>query len=233
MPPISASGLSLANHSAKPSAVTSSRYAARAPASSGPVTAANARCRRRRRPDPAQGPAEATSTAAVTCSRCRWPMTGCPYRAKITSPCSVTLNRPSTDAWRLGKDRAPGRAAAAAERAAAAVEQHEPDAVARRPARQALLHVEQPQRGADHAQLLGGVGVAEHHLQAPPGAGQPARDRLKRDDRRRARRRRAPGRRRSRTAGPRRAPAARPGRHSPASSCTAAMSSAEVVKLTT
>ncbi len=28
-------------------------------------------------------------------------MTGCPYLAKMTSPCSVTLNRPSTDpgAW--------------------------------------------------------------------------------------------------------------------------------------
>ena len=44
---------------------------------------------------------EASSTAEVTCSRCRSPIAGLPYRAKITSPCSVTLSRPSTEpgAW--------------------------------------------------------------------------------------------------------------------------------------
>ena len=44
---------------------------------------------------------EASSTAEVTCSRCRRAITGWPYRAKITSPCSVTLNRSATEpgAW--------------------------------------------------------------------------------------------------------------------------------------
>ena len=40
---------------------------------------------------------EASSTADVTCSRCRRPIECLPYRAKITSPCSVTLSRPDTD----------------------------------------------------------------------------------------------------------------------------------------
>ena len=37
-----------------------------------------------------RGEADVSSTAAATCSRCRSAITGLPYLAKITSPCSVT-----------------------------------------------------------------------------------------------------------------------------------------------
>ena len=91
------------------------------------------------RPAPGRTPrwpgcaAEATSTAEVTCSRWRCAIVGWPYRAKITSPCSVTLNRPST-APAAGPARRGRRPAAAAEGAAPAVEQRQRDAVRRRPA---------------------------------------------------------------------------------------------------
>src|SRR3984885_14430172 len=74
-------------------------------------------------------------------------MTGLAYRAKITSPCSVTLNRPSTEpgAW--------------------AREQGQPYRVVGGPPDELLLHVEQAQAGADRAEFLGRVGVAEHDLE--------------------------------------------------------------------
>ena len=113
-------------------------------------------------------------------------------------------------ARRLGQHRAAGRAAAAAERAAAAVEQGQPYRVVGRPAGQLALHVEQPQGRADRAELLGRVGVAEHDLQPPAVRGQPLPDRLQLQHLVQH-----PGgvvqvRRRSRTAGPRPAPAGWP-----------------------
>ena len=81
-------------------------------------------------------------------------------------------------AGRLGQHRPPGRAAAPAQRPAPAVEQGQPHVVVRRPAGQPLLGVEQPQGGADRAEFLGRVGVAEHDLQLPPVGRQPRPHRL-------------------------------------------------------
>ena len=78
----------------------------------------------------------------------------------------------------LGQHGPAGRAAAAAQRAAAAVEQGQPDVVLGGPPGQPLLRAEQPQVGADRAQLLGRVGVPEHGLQLPVARGQPLRHRL-------------------------------------------------------
>jgi hypothetical protein len=82
-------------------------------------------------------------------------MASCPYLAKMTSPCSVTLNEPLTE---------PG---ASAEGAAPAVEQGQPDVVGRGPGGQPGLGVEEPQGGAGRAELLGRVGIAEHRLEVP------------------------------------------------------------------
>ena len=52
----------------------------------------------------------------------------------MTSPCSVSLSRPSTEPGRLAEDRPVRRAAATTDGAAAAVEQRQLDALApRRP----------------------------------------------------------------------------------------------------
>ena len=107
-------------------------------------------------------------------------MTGCPYRAKMTSPCSVTLNRPFDRAGRLGQHRPAGRAAAAPERPAPAVEEGQPHVVAGRPTRPARAWASySAQGGADRAELLGRVGVAEHDLELTAAgraaAPQPAR----------------------------------------------------------
>jgi hypothetical protein len=74
------------------------------------------------------------------------------------------LDRAVQRAVRLGQDRLVGRAAAAADRAAAAVEQPQPHAVpGRHVAQRPLRLVDRPLAGGD-AGLLVGVGVAEHDL---------------------------------------------------------------------
>ncbi len=98
-PLISSSGLILASHSANPGASTRSRYARSAAASIWLAIRRNRFAAAALRSRTAG--ADASSTAEVTCSRWRRAITWCPYLAKITSPCSVTLNRPSTEpgAW--------------------------------------------------------------------------------------------------------------------------------------
>ena len=70
-------------------------------------------------------------------------MTGCPYRAKITSPCSVTLNRPSTEPGAWASTARPAGPPPRPERPAPAVEQGQPHVVAGRPAGQLGLRVVQ------------------------------------------------------------------------------------------
>jgi len=81
-------------------------------------------------------------------------------------------------AGRLGQHRAAGRAATPAQRAAAAVEQGQPHRVAGGPPGQLPLDVEQAQGGADRAEFLGRVRVAEHHLELPAVRLQARPDRL-------------------------------------------------------
>ena len=107
----------------------------------------------------------ASSTAEVTCSRWRWAMTGCPYRAKMTSPCSVILGQqPGT--WAAPHHPGPGRRPARAP--PPAVEDGQPHIAPGGPGRQLGLGVGQRRRRTDH---LGRVGVAEHDLQPPPPDG--------------------------------------------------------------
>ena len=105
-PPISPSGLIRANQSAKPSWTTSLRKAARAAASIRSAMsrwlAAAAAFRSAIRTD------DASSTAELTCSRCRLAITGWPYLAKMTSPCSVTLNDPLTEPGACASTARPG-----------------------------------------------------------------------------------------------------------------------------
>src|SRR6185437_10742116 len=155
-PPISPSGLIRANQPAKPSASTRRRNAAQA-------------VRSAIRAD------EASSTAEPTCSRCRLAMAGWPYRAKMTSPCSVTLNEPLTE---------PGAWASTARPAGPPPRPRAPprpwnrvrDAVGRGPGGQPGLGVEEAQGGAGRAELLGRVGVPEHGLELPAAGRQPLRD---------------------------------------------------------
>ena len=65
----------------------------------------------------------ASSVAAARISRLRRPTSGLEYLPAITSPCSVMRIAPCTAPPRLGEDGLVARAAAAADRAAAAVEQ--------------------------------------------------------------------------------------------------------------
>ncbi len=108
---------------------------------------------------------------------------------------------------RLGEDRVVGRAAAAADRAAAAVEEPQPYAVAARDVAQlALGAVDLPLRGRD-AGLLVGVRVAQHHLlHVAAQRDQPAVGRVGRGGRR------APGRPRAARRRSRAAARSRPGR---------------------
>ena len=89
------------------------------------------------------------------------------------------LEPPGDRAGRLREHRPPGRSAAAPERAAAAVEERQPDVPVGCPPGQPPLRVEQPQRRADRAEFLGRVGIAEHDLQAPAGGGKSCRYRRK------------------------------------------------------
>ena len=93
--PTSSSGVTSANHCGKPGALTSWWNRTREVSSSLAASGANrsvaaALCRS------TEG-APASSVAAATCSMWRAAITGSPYRAKMTSPCSVSLNRPSTE----------------------------------------------------------------------------------------------------------------------------------------
>ena len=89
---------------------------------------------------------------------------GTRYLSEITSPCSVTLISPSSVPRWLREDRVVRRAAAAADRAAAAVEQPQPHAVLGRLVAQPLLRaVDLPLARGDPG-LLVRVRVAEHHL---------------------------------------------------------------------
>ena len=91
------------------------------------------------------------------------------------------LERPVDRTRRLGQHGAAGRPAAAAERAAPAVEQGQPDLVGGGPFGQLGLRVEQPQGGAGRPELLGRVGVAEHRLKLTAVGGQPPGDRRDRE----------------------------------------------------
>ena len=90
-----------------------------------------------RRPSSASSPRPSTSSrlassvAATSASRLRRARSGSAYLAAMTSPCSVIRSAPATAPGRLGADRLVARAAAAADRAAAAVEEPQPDVLAR------------------------------------------------------------------------------------------------------
>ena len=85
----------------------------------------------------------------------------------MTSPCSVSLSRPSTEPGRAAEDRSVRRPAAAPDGAAATVEQRQLDVVrARRPRRARAWARWSIQCGGEEPRLLVRVGVAEHHLLA-------------------------------------------------------------------
>ncbi len=144
---------------------------------------------------------------------------GSAYLLAITSPCSVRRSSAVHAARRLGEDGLVARAAAAAHRAAAAVEEAQPHArLARTTATSSrCAPVELPVR-REVAAVLVAVGVAEHHLLHAAASSD---HRLRRRQRERSARidlRRAPRDRRwSRTAArlQRRARAPRRGAHEP------------------
>ena len=120
---------------------------------------------RRRRRRGARPPGTPTSSVAASAgSRLRRASPGRPYLNAIVSPCSVMRRRPGGCARRLGQDRRVGRPAAAAGRAAAAVEDRQLDvALARATAASSdCARVDRPLRG-QVAAVLGRVGVADHH----------------------------------------------------------------------
>ena len=98
-PAIRSIGVAARKKAAKPGCSTSARYAVREIAASSVIVEV----------PPAAAPAtsrscsgvEASSAAAVTCSRWRWAIVRSAKCAATTSPCSVNLSRPSTDpgAW--------------------------------------------------------------------------------------------------------------------------------------
>ncbi len=83
---------------------------------------------------------------------------------------------------RLGDDRARRGAAAATERASAAVEQRDRQAAAPAPVGDRALGLVERERGGEHAGLLRRVGVAEHHLEPATVRAQARADRRERDD---------------------------------------------------
>ncbi len=74
-------------------------------------------------------PALASSVAATSVSRLRRPSSGSEYLLAMISPCSVMRSPPVDAARRLREDRVEARSAAASDRAAAAVEEPQRDAV--------------------------------------------------------------------------------------------------------
>ena len=78
---------------------------------------------------------------------------------------------------RLRADSSVGGAAAPSESATSPMKQGEPDVVPPRPARERRLGVVQRQGRRERADLLGGIRVAEHHLQPPAVLGEAAPDR--------------------------------------------------------
>ena len=82
-----------------------------------------------RRATPPRSSSVASRVAATSVSRLRRPMSGSAYLLAITSPCSVMRICPLHAAGRLRQDRLVARAAAAPDRAAAAVEQAQLHAV--------------------------------------------------------------------------------------------------------
>ena len=106
----------------------------------------------------------ASSVPATSSSRFSRARAGRAYLSLITSPCSVSFTSPSTVPNGQRHDRVVRRAAAAADRAAAAVEEPQPHLVlAGDVAGGALGPLDLPLRGRDAAGLVG-VGVAEHDL---------------------------------------------------------------------
>ena len=99
----------------------------------------------------------------------------------MTSPCSVSLNRPATEPGGLGEHGPVRRAAAPAEGAAAAVEQRQPHVVAAGPVASAACASYSVRVAAAGPSVLGGVGVAEHDLEAAPVGGQARRTRRQRE----------------------------------------------------
>ena len=199
------SGLIRANHSANPSASTSPRNAARGGLS---IRSAMPRYGRPRRPRSVPRPGARRGEQHRGADLLQVPLgdgllavPGEDHLALLGD-----LERPVDRTGRLGQHGPARRPAAPAQRAAAAVEQGQPHAVGRGPFGQPGLGVEQPQGGAGRAEFLGRVGVAEHRLQSAcrwlPAARRPAGGPASRS----SRRARWPGRPRSRTAAPRRAP---------------------------
>ena len=118
---------------------------------------------------------ELSSTAASSVSRLRRARCGEENLAATISPCSVTRIARVDRARRLGEDRVVARAAAAADGAAAAVEQAQAHAVRRGDLDEALLGAVQRPVGREVAAVLGRVGVADHHLLRPAAAGRATR----------------------------------------------------------